>query len=126
MVIAFTLAITFLIMGLNNQTLLVCTSTLILPSVSIFGNYARNAFESLLFLFIMHPFDVGDRISIEGVPLMVEVDNSSFLIITDLTQNCSYHIVNILFSSYWYFRARNPKPISLLYNKKNCFKSFCN
>lgn len=126
MVIAFTLAITFLIMGLNNQTLLVCTSTLILPSVSIFGNYARNAFESLLFLFIMHPFDVGDRISIEGVPLMVEVDNSSFLIITDLTHKSSNHIVTILFSSYWYFRARNPKPISLLHNKIICSKSFCN
>ena len=97
MVIAFTLAITFLIMGLNNQTLLVCTSTLILPSVSIFGNYARNAFESLLFLFIMHPFDVGDRISIEGVPLMVEVDSSSLFIIIDLTHRSSNHIVNILF-----------------------------
>lgn len=71
--IAGILAISFMIMDYNNQTLLVCTSSLIIPSVAIFGNLARVTFESLLFLFIMHPFDVGDRITVEGVPLLVEV-----------------------------------------------------
>lgn len=67
------LAISFLIMSFNNQALLVCTSILLSPAVSIFGNLLRNTFESILFLFIVHPFDVGDRVSVEGVPLMVEV-----------------------------------------------------
>lgn len=71
--IAVILAISFLIMSVNNQALLAVTSMLLMPAVGIFGNLLRNTFESLLFLFIVHPFDVGDRVFIEGVPLMVEV-----------------------------------------------------
>ena len=71
--IAVILAISFLIMSVNNQALLAITTMLITPAVGIFGNLLRNTFESLLFLFIVHPFDVGDRVFIEGVPLMVEV-----------------------------------------------------
>lgn len=70
--IAVILAISFLIMSFNNKALLVCTTMLLSPAVSIFGNLLRNTFESILFLFIVHPFDVGDRVSVEGVPLMVE------------------------------------------------------
>lgn len=71
--IAIIISISFLIMGFNNQALLACTSILLAPAVSIFGNLCRNTFESLLFLFVVHPFDVGDRVLIGGVPLMVEV-----------------------------------------------------
>eukprot|EP00897_Mesotaenium_endlicherianum_P008643 jgi/Mesen1/7807/ME000408S06916 len=34
--------------------------------VFMFGNTAKTTFESLVFLFIMHPFDVGDRCVIDG------------------------------------------------------------
>lgn len=33
----------------------------------MFGNTAKMVFESIVFLFIMHPFDVGDRCEIDGV-----------------------------------------------------------
>eukprot|EP00873_Tetraselmis_striata_P022184 jgi/Tetstr1/442448/TSEL_003194.t1 len=33
----------------------------------VFGNSIRNTFESMLFLFVQHPYDVGDRIEIDGV-----------------------------------------------------------
>ncbi|XP_073387619.1 uncharacterized protein [Physcomitrium patens] len=80
--IAIIISISFLIMGFNNQALLACTSILLAPAVSIFGNLCRNTFESLLFLFVVHPFDVGDRVLIGGVPLMVEemkIMTTSFL-----------------------------------------------
>jgi hypothetical protein len=71
--IAVILTISYLIMSVSNQALLAVTSMLLMPVVGILGNLLRNTFESLLFLFIVHPFDVGDKVFIEGVPLMVEV-----------------------------------------------------
>ena len=47
----------FLIMSVDNQALLAVTSMLLMPTVGIFGNLLWNTFESLLFLFIVHPFD---------------------------------------------------------------------
>ncbi|CAK9233781.1 unnamed protein product [Sphagnum troendelagicum] len=68
-------AVSFMIMGFNSQTLLVCNSSLLIPAVAVFGNMARTTFESIVFLFVIHPFDVGDRVSVEGVPLLVEEMN---------------------------------------------------
>jgi hypothetical protein len=34
--------------------------------VFIFGNACKTVFEALIFVFIMHPFDVGDRCVIDG------------------------------------------------------------
>lgn len=82
-------AISFLIMSFDNKALLVCTSMLLSPAISIFGNLLRNAFESILFLFIVHPFDVGDRVSVEGVPLMVEVGTPHKLLISYKSIICS-------------------------------------
>jgi small-conductance mechanosensitive channel len=62
----------------NTQKLLVAFSSILLPSVFVFGNAARSTFESLIFLFIVHPFDVGDRILVDGVSLLVEVYPSCF------------------------------------------------
>jgi small-conductance mechanosensitive channel len=76
--LAILLTICLLIMGVNTQKLLVAFSSILLPSVFVFGNAARNTFESLIFLFIVHPFDVGDRILVDGVSLLVEVYPSCF------------------------------------------------
>ncbi|KAL0717216.1 hypothetical protein Bca4012_066538 [Brassica carinata] len=41
----------------------------------IFGNSCKTIFEAIIFLFVMHPFDVGDRCEIDGVQLVVEEMN---------------------------------------------------
>ncbi|KAL3597539.1 hypothetical protein D5086_009176, partial [Populus alba] len=41
----------------------------------VFGNTAKTLFESIIFLFVIHPFDVGDRCEIDGVQLIVEEMN---------------------------------------------------
>ncbi len=38
----------------------------------IFGNSIRTVFESVLTLFVIHPFDVGDTIYIDGAYCVVE------------------------------------------------------
>nr|VDD18837.1 unnamed protein product [Brassica rapa] len=38
----------------------------------LFGSTCKNIFESFVFVFVMHPYDVGDRCVIDGVMLLVE------------------------------------------------------
>lgn len=33
----------------------------------VFGNTCKTTFEAIIFLFVVHPFDVGDRCKIDGV-----------------------------------------------------------
>ena len=51
--------------------LIFITSQLLLLAF-IFGNTCKTVFEAIIFLFVMHPFDVGDRCEVDGV----EVQNS--------------------------------------------------
>ncbi|XP_010536166.1 PREDICTED: mechanosensitive ion channel protein 10-like [Tarenaya hassleriana] len=41
----------------------------------VMGSSCKNLFESIVFVFFMHPFDVGDRCVVDGVPLLVEEMN---------------------------------------------------
>ncbi|KAJ9553802.1 hypothetical protein OSB04_017847 [Centaurea solstitialis] len=41
----------------------------------VFGNTCKTTFEAIIFLFIVHPFDVGDRCEIDGVQMVVEEMN---------------------------------------------------
>nr|GEV56199.1 mechanosensitive ion channel protein 10-like [Tanacetum cinerariifolium] len=56
---------------LNN---LISGLTLLLV-VFMFGTSAKTAYEAIIFMFIMHPFDVGDRCVVDGVQLVVEEVN---------------------------------------------------
>ncbi|KFK25487.1 hypothetical protein AALP_AA8G120900 [Arabis alpina] len=35
----------------------------------------KNLFESIIFVFVMHPYDVGDRCVVDGTPMLVEEMN---------------------------------------------------
>ncbi|KAL1822911.1 hypothetical protein ACET3Z_009689 [Daucus carota] len=41
----------------------------------VFGNTCKATFEGIIFLFVMHPFDIGDRCEVDGVQLIVEEMN---------------------------------------------------
>ncbi|KAH7365103.1 hypothetical protein KP509_18G009100 [Ceratopteris richardii] len=69
------LIVFFLIFGVETSKLLVFFSSVFIPSVFVFGNSARTTFESLIFLFVTHPFDVGDRVVVEGQTMLVEEMN---------------------------------------------------
>ncbi|CAL1385588.1 unnamed protein product [Linum trigynum] len=64
-----------LVMGLaTTKVLLVVTSQLLLVGF-MFQNTCKTMFESIIFVFVMHPFDVGDRCFIDGVQMVVEEMN---------------------------------------------------
>ncbi|KAI3715339.1 hypothetical protein L6452_22318 [Arctium lappa] len=54
---------------------LVLLSSQLVVAAFIFGNTCKTIFEAIVFVFIMHPFDVGDRCVIDGVQLIVEEMN---------------------------------------------------
>ncbi|PLW58181.1 hypothetical protein PCANC_00836 [Puccinia coronata f. sp. avenae] len=55
--------------GTSSQ--LVPMATIILGFSFIFGNAAKNLFESMLFIFSVHPYDVGDLVMIDDVHMFV-------------------------------------------------------
>jgi len=51
---------------ITSQSIVFLTSQIVLAAF-VFGNTCKNIFESIIFLFVIHPFDVGDRCEIDGV-----------------------------------------------------------
>ncbi len=71
-VILFTILIIIwlLVLGIATKNLLVFVSSQLLLVVFIFGNTCKNIFEAIVFLFVLHPFDVGDRCIIDGTQVL--------------------------------------------------------
>ncbi|MQL99334.1 hypothetical protein Taro_032058 [Colocasia esculenta] len=74
-VVIVVIVIWLLILGIATTHLLVFISSQILLVVFIFGNTCKMIFEAIIFLFVMHPFDVGDRCEVDGVQVIVEEMN---------------------------------------------------
>ncbi|KAG6497358.1 mechanosensitive ion channel protein 10-like [Zingiber officinale] len=67
--------VTLLLLGFATTKVLVFISSQLLLVVFVFGNSCKTVFESIIFVFIMHPFDVGDRCVVDGVQMVVEEMN---------------------------------------------------
>ncbi|ESQ50814.1 hypothetical protein EUTSA_v10023104mg [Eutrema salsugineum] len=59
---------------ITSKYLLFLTSQVVLLAF-IFGNSLKTVFESIIFLFIIRPYDVGDRLLIDNVEMVVEEMN---------------------------------------------------
>ena len=66
-VLIVSLIVGLLMMGFLTTQILVFISSQLLLVVFMFGNSAKTAFEAIIFVFVMHPFDVGDRCVVDGV-----------------------------------------------------------
>ncbi|GAB2219529.1 hypothetical protein Droror1_Dr00007166 [Drosera rotundifolia] len=64
-----------LMMGFLTTEILLFISSQLLLVVFVFGNTAKMVFEAIIFVFIMHPFDIGDRCVIDGVQMVVDEMN---------------------------------------------------
>ena len=56
-----------LVLGIATSKFLLFVSSQLVLVAFIFGNTCKTVFEAIVFLFVMHPFDVGDRCEIDGV-----------------------------------------------------------
>ena len=69
-------------------------SSVFLAFVFVFGNSLRNMYESVIFLFVMHPYDVGDALFISSDWCQVEE------IALQYTQVVRYDGVKIWYPNY--------------------------
>ncbi|KAL3747152.1 hypothetical protein ACJRO7_016002 [Eucalyptus globulus] len=67
--------VSLLMMGVLTTQVLVFISSQLLLVAFMFGNTVKTLFEAIVFVFVMHPFDVGDRCVIDGVQMAVEEMN---------------------------------------------------
>ncbi|XP_047093659.1 mechanosensitive ion channel protein 10-like [Lolium rigidum] len=111
LVIIIITIITLLLMGIATTKVLVVISSQLLVVVFIFGNACKTVFEALIFVFIMHPFDVGDRCVIDGIQMTVEEMN---ILTTVLLKNDNEKV-------YYPNSVLSTKPISNFYRSPNMF-----
>ncbi|KAH9607448.1 hypothetical protein KSS87_019345 [Heliosperma pusillum] len=64
-----------LLTELASTKLLLFFSSQLVVAAFIFGNTCKTIFEAIIFVFVMHPFDVSDRCVIDGTMMIVEEMN---------------------------------------------------
>ncbi|XP_030527122.1 mechanosensitive ion channel protein 6-like [Rhodamnia argentea] len=70
-----TAVIWLLILGVPIMQFLVFLSSQLLLLAFVFGNSCKMGFEAIIFLFVMHPYDVCDLCEVDGVLMVVEEMN---------------------------------------------------
>ncbi|CAH9051357.1 unnamed protein product [Cuscuta epithymum] len=63
------------LVGIATTKVIVFFSSQLVVAVFMFGNTCKTVFEAVVFVFVVHPFDVGDRCVVDGVQMIVEEMN---------------------------------------------------
>lgn len=72
-IIGITIFIIWLvILEVATSKFLLFLSSQIVVVAFVFGNTCKIVFEAVIFVFVMHPFDVGDRCEVDGVQVPQE------------------------------------------------------
>lgn len=69
------IVVSLLVMGVATTKVFVAITSQLLLLGFFFQSTGKTLFESIVFVFAMHPFDVGDRCVIDGVQMIVEEMN---------------------------------------------------
>ncbi|WCJ29356.1 Mechanosensitive ion channel protein 10 [Euphorbia peplus] len=85
-----------LLMEIATTKVLVLISSQLIVAVFVFGNTCKTIFEAIIFVFVMHPFDVGDRCVVDGVPLLVEEMNILSTVFLKLNNEKLYYPNSVL------------------------------
>ncbi|KAJ0090311.1 hypothetical protein Patl1_13799 [Pistacia atlantica] len=100
-----TVVIWLLLMEIATTKVLVFLSSQLVVAAFMFGNTCKTIFEAIIFVFVMHPFDVGDRCVVDGVQLLVEEMNILTTVFLKLDNEKLYYPNSVL----------STKPISNYY-----------
>ncbi|CAH8303402.1 unnamed protein product [Eruca vesicaria subsp. sativa] len=91
-----TLVIWLLLLEVATTKVLLFFSTQMVALAFIIGNTCKNLFESIIFVFVMHPYDVGDRCVVDGVPMLVEEMNLLTTVFLKLDNEKVYYPNSVL------------------------------
>lgn len=70
--VVLTIVIWLLMMEIATTKVLVFLSSQLVAAAFMFGSTCKTIFEAIIFVFVMHPFDVGDRCVVDGIPVSFE------------------------------------------------------
>lgn len=91
-----TVVIWLLLLEVATTKVLLFFSTQLVALAFIIGSTCKNLFESIVFVFVMHPYDVGDRCVVDGV-------------VVNLNTNDPFNLLNIFIlyknTFLWYLRC---------------------
>ncbi|KAK6118842.1 hypothetical protein DH2020_047409 [Rehmannia glutinosa] len=90
------IVIWLLILKVATTHFFIFLSSQLLLVVFMFGNTCKTTFEAIIFLFVMHPFDVGDRIEVDGVQMVVEEMNILTTVLLKFDNHKIYYPNSIL------------------------------
>ncbi|KAL2346588.1 hypothetical protein Fmac_000588 [Flemingia macrophylla] len=93
---AVTIIVWLLLMEIATTKVLVFLSSQLVLAAFMFGNTCKNIFEAIIFVFVMHPFDVGDRCVVDGVELLVEEMNILTTVFLKLNSEKVYYPNSVL------------------------------
>ncbi|XP_022754700.1 mechanosensitive ion channel protein 10-like [Durio zibethinus] len=79
----------------TTKVLLLLSSQLVVAAF-MFGNTCKTIFEAIIFVFVMHPFDVGDHCVVDGVQLLVEEMNILTTVFLKLNNEKVYYPNSVL------------------------------
>ncbi|XP_006854192.2 mechanosensitive ion channel protein 10 [Amborella trichopoda] len=98
-----------LVMGVATSKVILFVSSQLLVVGFMFNNTCKTIFEAIIFVFVMHPFDVGDRCVIDGVQMIVEEMNILSTVFLRFDNEKIYYPNSVLLT----------KPISNFYRSPN-------
>jgi small-conductance mechanosensitive channel len=83
------------------STTLATTGTALLSLSFVFAVTAQELLGSCIFLFVKHPFDVGDRVDIGGVQLVVEKISLLYTLFRQVKDHKKTQVANIVLNTTW-------------------------
>ncbi|KAH6761365.1 mechanosensitive channel of small conductance-like 10 [Perilla frutescens var. frutescens] len=112
--IVIMIVVWLLLTGVATTKVLIFFSSQLVLAAFVFGNTCRTIFEAIIFVFVMHPFDVGDRCIIDGTQMIVEEMNILSTVFLKFDNEKIYYPNNVLAT----------KPVSNFYRSPDMGDSF--
>ncbi|XVE70850.1 hypothetical protein DITRI_Ditri10aG0103700 [Diplodiscus trichospermus] len=94
--IVVTIIVWLLLVEIATTKVLLLLSSQLVVAAFMFGNTCKTIFEAIIFVFVMHPFDVGDRCVVDGVQMLVEEMNILTTVFLKLDNEKVYYPNSVL------------------------------
>lgn len=93
-VVVVSIVVWLLLVEIATTKVLVFLSSQLILAAFMFGNTCKNIFEAIVFVFVIHPFDVGDRCVVDDVPVNLIVHFYRFVVL-------HLHMMDLLHSNFF-------------------------
>ncbi|RDW90613.1 serine/threonine protein kinase [Aspergillus mulundensis] len=98
-IIALLVFVSFVTSGFG--TVIAAGATSLLSLSFVFATTAQEVLGSCIFLFVKHPFDIGDRVEIDSKPYMVQRISLLYSVFRNVNDNRVTQIPNVVLNTVW-------------------------